>query len=34
MADVRAFADILDWALIMNYDVWGGAFCIIAYFRV
>jgi chitinase len=25
MKDVRPFADVLDWVLIMNYDVWGGA---------
>jgi chitinase len=29
MKDVRLFADVLDWFLIMNYDVWGGASCII-----
>lgn len=27
MDDVRAFADVLDWILLMNYDVWGGGFC-------
>ena len=26
-ADVRAFAQVLDWVLIMNYDTWGGEFC-------
>ena len=26
MKDVRSFADVLDWVLIMNYDVWGGAY--------
>jgi chitinase len=25
MKDVRPFADVLDWLLIMNYDVWGCA---------
>jgi len=25
MKDIRPFADVLDWLLIMNYDVWGGA---------
>ena len=24
LSDVRAFADVLDWVLLMNYDVWGG----------
>jgi chitinase len=24
MDDVRAFADVLDWVLLMNYDTWGG----------
>jgi len=28
MDDVREFADALDWFLIMNYDAWGGEFCI------
>lgn len=23
LADVSAFAQVLDWVLIMNYDVWG-----------
>ncbi|KAF8272570.1 glycoside hydrolase superfamily [Lactarius quietus] len=23
--DVRAFADVLDWVLLMNYDVWGAS---------
>ena len=23
--DVRAFAGVLDWVVLMNYDVWGGA---------
>ena len=23
MSDVSAFADVLDWILLMNYDVWG-----------
>lgn len=26
MKDVSAFAKVLDWILIMNYDVWGGEF--------
>ncbi|KAI0269122.1 glycoside hydrolase superfamily [Gloeopeniophorella convolvens] len=25
MYDVRAFASVLDWVLIMNYDVWGAS---------
>jgi chitinase len=24
LKDVRAFAQVLDWIMIMNYDVWGG----------
>lgn len=24
LSDVRAFAEVLDWVLLMNYDVWGG----------
>lgn len=24
MRDVSAFAQVLDWILIMNYDIWGG----------
>ncbi len=32
MKDVRPFANVLDWLLIMNYDVWGGASCIIPFF--
>jgi GH18 family chitinase len=28
MDDVREFAAVLDWFLIMNYDAWGGEFCI------
>jgi chitinase len=31
MKDVRPFADVLDWLLIMNYDVWGGVSCIIPF---
>jgi chitinase len=27
MVDVHAFADVLDWVLLMNYDTWGGGFC-------
>ena len=23
LSDVREFADVLDWVLLMNYDVWG-----------
>ena len=26
MRSVQAFASVLDWILIMNYDTWGGAF--------
>lgn len=26
MKDVSAFAKVLDWILIMNYDLWGGEF--------
>jgi chitinase len=26
MDDVRAFAAVLDWVLLMNYDTWGGGF--------
>jgi len=26
MDDVREFANVLDWLLIMNYDTWGGEF--------
>lgn len=26
MKDVSAFAKVLDWILVMNYDVWGGEF--------
>jgi chitinase len=26
MDDLRAFADVLDWVLLMNYDTWGGGF--------
>lgn len=33
MADVHAFADVLDWVLMMNYDVWGGNTAIVSYFR-
>ena len=29
MKDVQSFANILDWLLIMNYDVWGGVSSII-----
>ncbi|KAF7965456.1 hypothetical protein HWV62_43489 [Athelia sp. TMB] len=25
LADVRAFAGVLDWVLVMNYDVWGSS---------
>jgi chitinase len=25
LADVRAFAAVLDWILVMNYDVWGSS---------
>ncbi|WVQ84655.1 hypothetical protein IAT38_006810 [Cryptococcus sp. DSM 104549] len=25
MSDVSAFADVIDWILIMNYDVWGSS---------
>ncbi|KAJ7682670.1 glycoside hydrolase [Mycena polygramma] len=25
MADVSAFAEIIDWVLLMNYDVWGSS---------
>ncbi|KAI9512210.1 glycoside hydrolase family 18 protein [Russula earlei] len=25
MGDVRAFADVLDWFLLMNYDTWGAS---------
>ncbi|EIN10400.1 glycoside hydrolase [Punctularia strigosozonata HHB-11173 SS5] len=25
LADVSAFAEVLDWVLIMNYDVWGSS---------
>jgi GH18 family chitinase len=32
MKDVQPFADILDWIVIMNYDIWGGVFCIIPSF--
>jgi chitinase len=27
MKDVRPFSNVLDWLLIMNYDVWGGVSC-------
>lgn len=26
MGDVSAFAKVLDWILIMNYDIWGCEF--------
>lgn len=29
MKDVRPFAKVLDWLLIMNYDIWGGVSCTI-----
>jgi chitinase len=25
VTDVRAFADVLDWVVLMNYDVWGAS---------
>ncbi|KZV76128.1 glycoside hydrolase family 18 protein [Peniophora sp. CONT] len=25
LSDVRAFAEVLDWVLLMNYDVWGAS---------
>ena len=34
MKDVRPFANVLDWLLIMNYDVWGGVSRIIPSFRL
>jgi chitinase len=34
MKDVRPFANVLDWLLIMNYDVWGGVSCIIPSFQL
>lgn len=34
MKDVQPFANVLDWLLIMNYDVWGGVSCIIASFQL
>jgi len=32
MVDVSEFAKVLDWVLLMNYDVWGGAFLSISSF--
>jgi len=32
MKDVRDLANVLDWLLIMNYDVWGGVSCIVPFF--
>lgn len=34
MKDVQDFANVLDWVLIMNYDIWGGVFCIIPSFQL
>lgn len=34
MKDVRPFSNVLDWLLIMNYDVWGGVSCIISSFQL
>ena len=32
MKDVQAFTNVLDWVVIMNYDVWGGVSRIIPSF--
>lgn len=34
MKDVRPFANVLDWLLIMNYDVWAGMSCIMPSFQL
>lgn len=34
MKDVRPFANVLDWLLIMNYDVWPGVSCIMPSFQL
>lgn len=34
MSDVRAFADVLDWVVIMNYDTWGGEWYLASSFRI